>query len=249
MSRFERRHVDISIEVSDLSVKLDDKTIVDNVSLSLPKGKITGLIGPSGSGKSTLIKVIVGSIRPTSGSATVLLERAGSSGLRSKVSYMPQEISIYDDLTVRENLEYFSAMAIDDPKVRRLRIGDAMKRLRLEELSRQLVKKLSGGERQRTSLAISLISDCELMIMDEPTVGLDPILRSELWQLFRYLADSGKTLLISSHSMDEAERCDELILLRQGSVLAQGSPVSIREATSTHTTEEAFIALVEGAKR
>ena len=234
-----------SIEIVKVRVILGkDFEALKDISVNLLAGEITGVIGPSGAGKTTLIRSIVGRQRIASGSINVLGELAGSKSLRSKVSYMTQEVSIYEDLTVAENLKYFATM-LNIPK------GDikseVFKLLELVDLVRQenqVAGKLSGGQKQRVSLAIALLGSPQVLVLDEPTVGLDPLLREHLWKLFRRLAESGKTLIVSSHVMDEAERCDELLLIRNGVILAQGSPRELCKRTNTNSVEESFLKLV-----
>lgn len=234
-----------SIEIIKVRVILGkDFEALKDISVNLLAGEITGVIGPSGAGKTTLIRSIVGRQRIASGSINVLGELAGSKSLRSKVSYMTQEVSIYEDLTVAENLKYFATM-LNIPK------GDikseVFKLLELVDLVRQenqVAGKLSGGQKQRVSLAIALLGSPQVLVLDEPTVGLDPLLREHLWKLFRRLAESGKTLIVSSHVMDEAERCDELLLIRNGVILAQGSPRELCKRTNTNSVEESFLKLV-----
>jgi ABC-2 type transport system ATP-binding protein len=171
----------------------------------------------------------------------VLGLEAGLPPLRRRVGYVTQAPSVYADLTVRENLEYF-AKVLDTPDSR---VDRALDVVDLRALERRIVRTLSGGELSRTSLATALLGDPALLVLDEPTVGLDPVLRRDLWSSFRELAAEGKTLLVSSHVMDEADRCDRLLLLREGRVLADESPASLRERTGCGNLDEAFLALVE----
>lgn len=217
---------------------------LDDISLELPVGHITGFIGPSGAGKTTLIRAIVGRQKLAGGQITVFGHAAGSKPLRSMLSYMTQEISVYDDITVSENLEYFATMlGMRHGEIKR-EIRRLLKTVDLEPQKDQIVSKLSGGQKQRVSLAIALIGNPKLMVLDEPTVGLDPVLREDLWRLFRDLASGGTTLIVSSHVMDEAERCDELALIRDGRVLAQGSPKQLCERTGTKSVEQSFLKLI-----
>jgi ABC-2 type transport system ATP-binding protein len=222
-----------SVKINKLTVSLGSNTVISDMNLDLPSGKIIGLIGPSGSGKTTLIRCIVGRQKFSNGSVMVLDQPAGSVTLRSNVSYMAQEPSIYKDLTVEQNITYF-AKTFGVPKSR---INDLAQRMielvDLTDVKKHLVGNLSGGQIQRVSLAIALIGHPKLVVLDEPTVGLDPVLRVKLWDLFRRVADMGQTLLISSHVMDEAEHCDDLVLLREGQVLAHESPKALRARTKS----------------
>jgi len=216
------------------------------VSFELEPGTITGFIGPSGAGKTTLIRVIVGRQRIKHGKATVLGLPAGSRQLRPRLSYMTQEISVYTDLTVQENILYFARMMGLRGKAALAACSRALSRVALDGQKGVMVESLSGGQKQRVSLAIALLGDPELLVLDEPTVGLDPVLREQLWKLFRALAQTGKTIIVSSHVMDEAERCDDLLLIRDGQMVAHGTPDELCERTSTKTVEQAFLKLAKG---
>ncbi|MCA9327471.1 ABC transporter ATP-binding protein [Candidatus Saccharibacteria bacterium] len=217
---------------------------LDGINLSLAPGKIAGFIGPSGAGKTTLIRAIVGRQKLTKGSIEVLGQQAGAANLRPRLSYMTQENSVYPDLTTLQNLQYFATMFGVKKKDMAAELHRILQIVDMQEQANQLVGSLSGGQKQRVSLAVSLIGSPELMVLDEPTVGLDPVLRDEIWKVFRKLAEQGKTLIISSHVMDEAERCDELVLIRDGKVLAQGSPSGLCEQTGAKTVEQSFLKLV-----
>ena len=202
---------------------------------------VTGLLGPSGSGKSTLIRSVVGVQRVAGGRVDVLGLPAGSPELRARVGYMTQAPSVYTDLTLRENLRFF-ARVFGAPSSA---IQEAIDDVSLGDHADRVVNRMSGGQRTRVSLAAALVGDPELLVLDEPTVGLDPVLRRDLWRLFHELADSGRTLLVSSHVMDEADRCDALLLLRDGLLLAQDTPASIRARTGAEQLDEAFLRLVD----
>ena len=204
---------------------------------------VTGLLGPSGSGKSTLIRAIAGVQIVTGGTVTVLGEPAGTAALRRRVAYVTQAPSVYGDLTVRENLTYFARVlgAPDD------RIAEVAELVSLGERTGQVVGTMSGGERSRVSLAVALLGDPALLLLDEPTVGLDPVLREDLWATFHGLAAAGKTLLVSTHVMDEAQRCDELVLMREGRIVAAETPQALLERTGAEDVEHAFIALARAA--
>jgi ABC-2 type transport system ATP-binding protein len=203
---------------------------------------VSGLLGPSGCGKTTLIRCIVGVQKVAAGDVRVLGGPAGVPALRRRVSYVTQAPSVYADLTVRENLRYFAAV-LDVPG---REIGRALEAVDLAGAGGQLVGTLSGGQRSRVSLAIALLGQPDLLVLDEPTVGLDPVLRRDLWTLFHRLAEEGATLLVSSHVMDEASRCDRLLLMREGALVADTTPDELRERTGEQEMESAFLRLVEG---
>jgi ABC-2 type transport system ATP-binding protein len=231
-----------TIVVDRLRVVRGGPVALDEVSAAITGGLVTGLLGPSGSGKSTLMRAIVGVQRVDSGRVLVLDEPAGSPPLRRRVAYTTQAPSVYGDLTVRENLRYF-ARILGAPSQR---IDETLETVGLTADADRVVNELSGGQRARASLASALLGRPEVLVLDEPTVGLDPVLRRDLWTTFRELADAGATLLVSSHVMDEAERCDELLLLREGRLLASGSVPEIRRRTGTQDLNEAFLRLIEG---
>ncbi len=217
------------------------RPVLENLSLSVALGSVTGLLGPSGSGKSTLLRAIVGVQRLAGGQVTVLGAPAGSPQLRRRVGYMTQAPAVYNDLSVRENLRYFGALLGATAG----RIEELIETVALGDFAQRVVGRLSGGQRARVSLATALLGAPELLILDEPTVGLDPVLRRDLWDLFHKLAREGATLVVSSHVMDEAERCDTLLLLREGRVLAAGPPAELRARTQARSLDEAFLRLVE----
>lgn len=230
-----------AVVVRDLHVRRGRVPVLDGLSLAVPRGRIVGLLGPSGSGKTTLMRAIVGVQIVQSGSIEVLGLPAGSAPLRHRVGYVTQQASVYDDLTVRQNLRYFRRV-LGAPS------GDVdrvIARTELGDVADRLVGSLSGGQRGRVSLAAALLGTPELLVLDEPTVGLDPVLRVELWGLFRSLADEGATLLVSSHVMDEAKRCDRLLLMRDGALLADDTVDGVLEVTGTDDIEEAFLRLIE----
>lgn len=232
---------DIAVEVRDLRVRRGKKTVFDGIDLDVPRGQITGMLGPSGCGKTTLMRSIVGVQKLAGGSVTVLGSPAGSRGLRHRVAYDTQGSSVYTDLTVRQNLAYFARLVGASMDA----VDRVISRVGLADQSRQSVDSLSGGQRNRVSLGIALLGDPELLVLDEPTVGLDPVLRLELWSLFREIAAAGTTILVSSHVMDEALRCDRLVLLREGQVIADTTPAGLLESTGTNDPEAAFLALIQ----
>jgi ABC-2 type transport system ATP-binding protein len=230
-----------TISVEGLRVVRGDRVVLPELSVAVQPGRVTGLLGPSGSGKSTLMRAIVGVQRVAGGAVTVLGEAAGAPSLRRRVGYVTQAPSVYGDITVGENLRYF-ARILDAP---REQVEEALAHVALERYRDQLVNRLSGGERARVSLATALLAGPEVLVLDEPTVGLDPVLRRELWGLFHELAAGGTTLLVSSHVMDEADRCDELILLRDGRVLAAEPPAALKQLTGTDDLDAAFLRLID----
>lgn len=229
------------VNIRDLKIIREGKTIIPNLSMLIEPGKITGLLGPSGSGKTTILRSIVGVQAIAAGSITVLGNAAGSRQLRTRIGYFTQSASIYADLTCLENLRYFAQILGQSE----ISVQEVLELVDLTKNQRQLASSLSGGERARLALATALLGRPELLILDEPTVGLDPVLRRDLWNLFHKLADLGKTLLISSHVMDEADRCDSLFLLREGRVLASGTPHELKADAHTDEMEKVFISLVE----
>jgi ABC-2 type transport system ATP-binding protein len=230
-----------AISISELRVRRGGKTVLPGVSLEVKSGVVTGLLGPSGSGKTTLLRAIVGVQIVEVGSVTVLGRPAGSPELRRLVGYVTQAPSVYPDLSVRENLRYFARIV----GVADRRVEEAIGVVGLGPQAEQVVRTLSGGERSRVSLATALLGDPDLLVLDEPTVGLDPVLRRDLWAAFHRLAGEGTTVLVSSHVMDEAERCDELVLMREGRVVAAAAPAAILEQTGAPDLEAAFLTLAE----
>lgn len=214
--------------------------MLPGISLDVSAG-VTGLLGPSGCGKTTLMRCLVGAQRVRSGTVQVLGEPAGSPSLRTRIGYVTQSASVYDDLTVVENLVFFARVL----GVGHGRVEEAITAVALGEHREQVVGSLSGGQRSRASLAVALLGEPDLLVLDEPTVGLDPVLRRDLWAVFHRLADAGAAVLVSSHVMDEAERCDRLLLMREGRIIADGSPAAILESTGATDIEQAFLALVE----
>ncbi|MGH3345980.1 MAG: ABC transporter ATP-binding protein [Nocardioides sp.] len=230
-----------TVEVADLVVVRSGREVLHGLDLTIPPGQVTGLLGPSGCGKSTLMRAVVGVQQVRRGGVTVLGEPAGSSGLRDRVAYQTQAASVYDDLTVDENLTFFArVLDVDRGAVER-----AVTAVDLESHRDQVVANLSGGQRSRANLAVALLCDADVLILDEPTVGLDPVLRVELWNLFHRLADEGAAVLVSSHVMDEAERCDRLLLMREGRIIADGTPDEIKQKAGADDVEQAFLTIVK----
>jgi len=229
------------IAINDLQVVRGGRLVLPGISLDVGPG-VTGLLGPSGCGKSTLMRAIVGVQKVRSGGVEVLGQPAGSKPLRDRVGYVTQDVSVYDDLSVSENLRFFARVlgvqGVDAA------IDGAIAAVDLHSHRDQVVGNLSGGQRSRASLAVALLGDPDVLVLDEPTVGLDPVLRRDLWALFHRLADAGKAVLVSSHVMDEAERCDRLLLMREGRIIADGTPAGIRG--DARDIEDAFLRIVEG---
>ena len=233
-----------AVEVDRLRVVRGGRTVLPDLSVRIPTGQVVGLLGPSGSGKSTLIRAIVGVQLIESGRVTVLGLPAGSVALRDRVGYVTQSPSVYDDLTVRANVRYFASIL----GVATGRADEAIEAVDLTSHADAMVGNLSGGQRSRVSLASALVGDPDLLVLDEPTVGLDPVLRRDLWGLFNRLAhDDGRSLLVSSHVMDEASRCDRLLLLREGEILADETLPDLLADTGTQDAESAFLALIDRA--
>jgi ABC-2 type transport system ATP-binding protein len=230
----------IAVDVRDLHVRRGVHRALEEVNVRVRRGSITGLLGPSGCGKSTLMRSIVGTQIVESGTVTVLGQPAGSARLRRRIGYVTQAPSIYPDLTVFDNVSYFAAL-YGRP---RAAVAGTIEAVGLASHARTSASALSGGQLSRASLACALVGEPELLVLDEPTVGLDPLLRAELWERFRALADGGTTLLVSSHVMDEADHCDELLLLREGRLIAQLTPDELREQTGEPSLENAFLRLI-----
>jgi ABC-2 type transport system ATP-binding protein len=230
-----------AVEARDLKVVLGRKEILHGLTFAVPVGKVTGLLGPSGCGKTTLMRCVVGVQKITSGHAMVLGRPAGTPALRSHVGYVTQAASVYTDITVRANLHYFAAIY----GVSAAEADRALADVDLTAHAGQVVSTLSGGQKTRVSLACALLAAPRLLVLDEPTVGLDPVLRRELWTRFHELTHAGTTLLVSSHVMDEASQCDKLLLMRDGHIVADETPAALRAATGTNDLEEAFLRVLQ----
>lgn len=228
-----------------LTIVRGGRTVLDRIDVEIRAAAVTGLLGPSGCGKTTLMRAIIGTQRVTSGTVTVLGRPAGVAQLRHEIGYASQQASVYDDLTVAQNIRYFASAVGAQARDRERVIGQ----VGLRPYTDQLTGRLSGGQRSRVSLAVAMLGSPRLLVLDEPTVGLDPLLREDLWTLFGELAKAGLTLLVSSHVMDEAERCDTLLLMREARVLTQASPGALMLRTGTHTMDAAFLRLVTEAEQ
>jgi ABC-2 type transport system ATP-binding protein len=232
---------EVVVDVRDLVVQRGRVRAIRDLTFACTAGQVTGLLGPSGSGKTTLMRAIVGVQVVTSGRVDVLGLPAGDRRLRDRVGYVTQAPSVYDDLTVGENLRFFARVLGVGPE----EVDRCTAAVDLGSCRDQVVSRLSGGQRSRVSLAVALLGSPELLVLDEPTVGLDPVLRRDLWAMFHGLADAGTGVLVSSHVMDEAERCDRLLLLRDGALLADDTPSALLERTHTVDVESAFLSLVD----
>lgn len=232
-----------SVEVAGLTVVRGGRTVLHELGFTVPAGQVTGLLGPSGCGKSTLMRSIVGVQRIRSGTVTVLGRPAGDRELRSRIGYVTQDPSVYGDLTVAENLRFYSRVLGVGPD----RVDAALDAVDLADRADSIVDRLSGGQRSRVSLAVALLNDPDVLVLDEPTVGLDPVLREQLWETFHELAARGTAVLVSSHVMDEAMRCDRLLLMREGRIIADDSPQGLLDKTGADDIERAFLDLVKGA--
>jgi ABC-2 type transport system ATP-binding protein len=231
--------VNSALEVSGLRVRRGGREILHGLDFHIPAGRITGLLGPSGCGKTTLMRVLVGTQAISGGSATVLGRPAGHRELRSEIGYASQAASVYDDLTVEENLRYFATALHAGADVERV-----LEQVDLVANRARLTGRLSSGQRSRVSLAVAMLGRPRLLVLDEPTVGLDPVLRESLWSLFHEVSAAGTALLVSSHVMDEADRCDELLLMRDGALLTQDTPAGLKDRTGTDTLDRAFLRLI-----
>lgn len=232
---------DAAVCVRGLRVRRGGRVVLPGIDLDIPRGQVVGLLGPSGDGKSTILRAIVGVQLVEAGEVLVLGRPAGSRELRSRVAYTTQSPSVYGDLSVQDNLRYLARLhGVGEDAVRA-----ALEAVDLLDHADSRADRLSGGQLSRASLAGALLGHPELLVLDEPTVGLDPVLRRDLWDLFHRLADAGATLLVSSHVMDEATRCDRLLLLRAGRVLADDTPSGLLQRTGAHDTEEAFLTLID----
>ena len=230
-----------AVDVRGLRVVRGGRAVLDGLDLTVPAGQVVGLLGPSGSGKTTLMRAVVGVQRTAGGQVEVLGAPAGSASLRHRVGYVTQSPSVYADLTVEQNLRYFATLV----GAGRDAVERVLSEVDLTDRRGSVVDRLSGGQRSRVSLAAAMVGSPDLLVLDEPTVGLDPVLRRDLWDLFRRLAAAGTSLLVSSHVMDEATRCDRLVLLREGRVLADDTLPALLARTGAADAEAAFLTLVE----
>lgn len=234
---------DLPLVVDNLSFRYRDRpgAAIHNISFDAKPGEVLLIAGASGCGKTTLIRCMAGIQITERGTVTVLGEPAGTAVNRARVAYVTQSSSVYPDLTIRQNLDYFAALCgSSDADVER-----SLEQVGLSDRGGSITGELSGGQRTRVSLAAALLADPDVYLLDEPTVGLDPVLRRDLWELFNSLAAQGRTLLVSSHVMDEAGRCDRVLLMREGEIIADATPDELRSMAGTNDLEQAFLVLAE----
>ncbi|MBF2487047.1 ABC transporter ATP-binding protein [Listeria seeligeri] len=232
---------EIAIKVTDLTVKIGKKDILSNMSLEIKKGEIFGLIGPSGAGKTTLVKTIIGMEKATTGQTEVLENRMPNLSVISKIGYMAQSDALYTDLTAKENLDFFASLYSVKRNEKKVRMNYAAKLVNLEPDLSKKVSNYSGGMKRRLSLAISVLADPDVLILDEPTVGIDPELRKSIWEELAELKANGKCILVTTHVMDEAEKCDRLAMIRNGKIIAVGTPQELSSKTTSGKLEDAFL--------
>lgn len=232
---------EIAIKVTDLTVKIGKKDILSNMSLEIKKGEIFGLIGPSGAGKTTLVKTIIGMEKATTGQTEVLEKRMPNLSVISKIGYMAQSDALYTDLTAKENLDFFASLYSIKRNEKKERMNYAANLVNLEPDLTKKVSNYSGGMKRRLSLAISVLADPDVLILDEPTVGIDPELRKSIWEELAELKANGKCILVTTHVMDEAEKCDRLAMIRNGEIIAVGTPQELSSKTTSGKLEDAFL--------
>jgi ABC-2 type transport system ATP-binding protein len=238
--------VSYAISADRLVKRFDDLVAVSDLNLRIKKGTLYGLIGPNGSGKTTTIKILMGLLRPTAGSASILGEKIPIRKNVTRIGYMPQEMAIYSDMTVHENLQLFAELYSVTNEIFQRREEELLKMIGLEDRRNSPVSQLSGGMKHRVSLACALVHDPDVLFLDEPTVGVDPELRAGFWGYFSRLRAAGKTIVLTTHYMDEARRCDVVGMMRQGKLIAEGPPDDLMARTSTTDLEQAFLMFAKG---
>ena len=232
-----------AITFNTVTKRFGDCVALDQFTLRVPAGELYGLIGPNGAGKSTAIKLMVGLLRVTSGSLTVLGHAPADRSLRAQIGYMPQETALYFDLTIRENLDLFGRLYGLNSRERISRILEVLRFVDLERWANTIVMNLSGGMQHRASLAVALLTKPKLLVLDEPTVGIDPELRASFWQQFAAMRAAGTTILLTTHYLDEAMHCGTVGLVNHGQLVAEGSPNKLMRQSQTKTLEAAFLKL------
>jgi ABC-2 type transport system ATP-binding protein len=230
-----------SIQIHDVSKRFGNKVVLEHITLNVPKAEIFGVLGPSGAGKTTLVKMIAGIDVASSGYVDVLNERMPQLNMMQHIGYMSQSDALYSELSAKENLEFFAALfGLKGFKCKQ-RIDEVMTLVNLTSDLKKQVSQFSGGMKRRLSLAIALLHSPAILILDEPTVGIDPVLRQSIWQELERLSQSGTTILVTTHVMDEAYKCHRLGMIRDGHLIAVGNPKLLMEQTSSATLEEAFL--------
>ncbi|GGJ91511.1 ABC transporter ATP-binding protein [Lentibacillus kapialis] len=229
------------VKLENVQHSYNKKLVLKDVNLAIPEGQLFGLLGPSGSGKSTLVKIIIGLLTPGSGTVQIEDKPMPSFKLMSEIGYMAQSDALYNELTARENMQFFAALYQLPKQKQKERIAEVSELVNLSDVLDQTLETFSGGMKRRMSLAIALLHQPKLLILDEPTVGIDPVLRASIWEAFRKMQQAGTTIIITTHVMDEAEKCDNLALLREGYLIAQGNPEDLRVKSGTQTLEDAFL--------
>ncbi|MCX6728956.1 MAG: ABC transporter ATP-binding protein [Candidatus Saccharibacteria bacterium] len=236
------------VTFSGVVKEFDGFKALNDLSFSINEGGLYGLIGPNGAGKSTAIRIMTGLIKATEGEVDILGYKPQDADVRPLVGYMPQEMALYQDLTVRENLEFFGKLYSISKKDLKKRIADLLDFVELSKWDKTIIANLSGGMKHRTSLAVALLSKPRLLILDEPTVGVDPELRASFWQRFEDMRADGTTILLTTHYMDEARRCEKIGLINHGRLIAEGTPKELLILTGTHNLEDAFLSLARRKK-
>lgn len=240
----------VSVEFDSVVFSYSKREVLQQINLIIEESEIFGLLGANGAGKTTLIRLIMGIIRPDSGDIRVFNEEISGDN-RDQIGYMPQLNALYNELSVEENVGFFAQMhGMSDKKTRIKAVDEVLELVVLTDRRKDSILSLSGGMKQRVSLAVALVHSPRLLVLDEPTVGLDPVLRATFWSHFRKLSQQGTTILISSHTMDDANHCDRLVFLQDGEILADGSPEAIIASSglSDSSLESAFLELVQGKK-
>ncbi|MBM7553683.1 ABC transporter ATP-binding protein [Thalassobacillus pellis] len=229
------------IKLSNIAHSFGDETVIKEVNLTVEQGEIFGLLGPSGAGKTTLVKIIVGILNPSEGEAYVQGTKMPSLKQMREIGFMAQSDALYMELSAKENLDFFGAIYGLSPSDRKRRIAEALNVVDLGNHIDKPVDKFSGGMKRRLSLAAAILHEPKVLILDEPTVGIDPVLRQSIWKELNYLKEKGTTIIVTTHVMDEADKCDRLALLRDGYVIAQGSPEQLKQEINAASIEEAFL--------
>ncbi|MBO1910107.1 ABC transporter ATP-binding protein [Sporosarcina sp. 6E9] len=230
-----------SISINHVSKKFGIQQVLEDINLKIFEGEIFGILGPSGAGKTTLVKQLTGLDLPTSGEVYLFQEKMPTLKLINSIGYMAQSDALYDDLTTNENLLFFSELYGLKGEKQTHRIKEVMELVQLSNDVTKLVSKYSGGMKRRLSLAIAMLHEPKVLILDEPTVGIDPVLRRSIWEAFSKLKQNGITIIVTTHVMDEAEKCDRLGMIRDGRLIAVGTTQELKKQTNSKSIEEAFL--------